>query len=113
MNCSSVAWLLLPSLCSESQILVPVKLSSALQRRGNLSEEDYNFASIVPSRFSQQHKYNARALYFLLNMALVRITWWDIHLGLCLLDYVILTEIAFTEVLCTSLVKIALPFAAS
>lgn len=86
VSCSSVAWLLLCSLCSESQILVPVKLSSALQGRGNLSERDYNLALIVPGRFSQQHKYSARALYFLLNAALMRISWWDMHLFLHFLD---------------------------
>lgn len=89
VSCSGVAWLQLCSLCSQSQMLVPGNLSSALQGRGNLSEEDYNLALVLPGRFSQQCKYNTRALCFLLDVALMRIAWWDTLSILHLLDYII------------------------
>lgn len=58
-----------------------------LQGRGNLSEEDYNLALIVPSGLSQQHKCNARALYFFLNVAFMRVSWWDMGLFSHLLGF--------------------------
>lgn len=60
---------------------------------GNLSEGGSSLALRVDSRFSQQHKCDVRALYFLLNAALVRISWWDMPLFLLLLDFIILTEL--------------------
>lgn len=54
---------------------------------GNLSEGGSSLALRVDSRFSQQHKCDVRALYFLLNAALVRISWWDMPLFLLLLDF--------------------------
>lgn len=74
--------------------------SSALQGRGKLSEEDYSLALIVSSRCSQQHKSNGRALYFLLNAALLRVSWWDVHLFWCLLDDIIMTEGCFKTRYC-------------
>lgn len=68
--------------------------------------QDYNLAFIVSSRFSQHHKYNARVLNFLLNIALMRLVGHAFCFHICSLYNLNRGIFKTRYCICTDLVSI-------